>query len=269
MILTDMHSHTDLSGDCHIPITEMIQSAKEKGLQYYAVTDHHDLDYPDCGIDFTLNLAASAEQLSKMKLENTETFHLLAGIEFGLQPHLVTELAQVNEQNNLDFILGSCHLSNGVDPFDKAFFLNRSRDEGYRAFFESVLGCVTSMQGFDALGHLDYVIRYWRGEGKSTYDYKDYGDLFDAILQTLIKKDIALEVNTAGYLHKLNQPHPALDVLTRYHQLGGELLTIGSDAHLPQNIASHFDIAEERLMAIGFKSYTTFINRQPHQIGFK
>lgn len=268
MILTDMHTHTELSGDCKSPVRDMIQAARLKNIQYYAVTDHHDIDFAECDVDFELDLAKSKAQYDTYAKHNDSTFTLLHGIEFGLQTHLKDDLRALNLSGEYDFIIGSCHLADGQDPYDKAFFADRTRDEGYRLYFESTLKCLEEMIGFDSLGHMDYVIRYWRGDDHRKYVYRDFQDLFDAILKKLIQKDIALEVNTAGYPFKLNQPHPAYDVLEHYHQLGGELLTIGSDAHLPKNVAAYFDVVEEHLKAIGFKSYTVFEKRIPRQIGF-
>ena len=269
MIITDMHSHTDLSGDCKSPIELMIEAAKLKGIQYYAVTDHHDIDFPECGIDFLLDLEASTNQLIRYRQRyNTDDFTLLRGIEYGLQTYLQEDLALLSQKKAYDFIIGSCHLAGGIDPYDATYFDGRTRDEGYQFYFESMLECITAMDGFDALGHLDYVIRYWRKDNNKKYTYSQFKEVLDGILSTLIRKDIALEVNTAGYPFKLDQPNPAYNVLSRYHEMGGELLTIGSDAHIPANVATHFDVVEERLKAIGFKSYTTYINRKPMQIGF-
>ena len=268
MIRSDSHTHTDLSGDCTSPIAQMIASARNKGIQYYTITDHHDLDFPECGIDFTLDLEKSQQQYFEFAKSNDEDFTLLHGIEFGLQRHLGQALNDLNKAQNHDFIIGSCHLAGGTDPYDKTYFDGRTRDEGYLFYFQNMLHCVTELDGFDSLGHMDYVIRYWRGEGDRKYRYSDFSDIFDQILTTLIRKDIALEVNTAGYPYKLNQPHPAYNVLERYYQLGGKLITIGSDAHLPENVASHFDETEARLKAIGFDSYTVFIGRKPVQLGF-
>lgn len=268
MIRSDMHTHTDLSGDCQSPIEVMLESAKQKGLKYYAVTDHHDIDYPEGPLDFTLDLTRSTDELKQYKETNTDDFQLIAGIEYGLQPYLKDDLLKLSASSNYDFIIGSCHLAQGIDPYEKRYFHHRSRNEGYLIYFEAILQCITEMHGFDALGHMDYAIRYWRGKGERQYSYHEFSDVLDAILETVIRKDIALEVNTAGYPHKLGQPHPSYEVLTRYHQMGGELLTIGSDAHIPKNIAIAFDTVEENLKKIGFKSYTIFKNRQPIQLGW-
>ena len=268
MILADLHSHTDFSGDCQTTAEDMLAKAKEIGLKYYAITDHHDLDFPKYDISFTVDIQSYTAALQSLKAENSNDFKLLAGIEFGLQPHLNDELLAIDNTEFFDIIIGSCHLADGQDPYQKVFFEGKSRDEAYRQYFEATLKSVQALDGFDVLGHLDYAIRYWPGAGPRQYDYSLFADVLDAILETLIRKEIALEVNSAGYPYKLNQPHPSYEVLTRYHELGGRLLTIGSDAHITKNIASHFDIIEERLKAIGFEAYTVFINRKPKQIGF-
>ncbi len=160
------------------------------------------------------------------------------------------------------------HLAKGKDPYQKDYYDGLTKEEGYRQYFEAILDGVTLFDDFDTLGHMDYVIRYWRKDGHKIYSYSEYTDVLDAILKTLIKKDKALEVNTMGYNHKLDGPNPSYEVLTRYKELGGELLTIGSDAHLAENIGYRFQDTEARLKAIGFTSYTVYKNRKPIQISF-
>lgn len=268
MIIADMHSHSDFSGDCKIPLTDMIAKAKSLGLNYYAITDHHDLEFPECGINFELDLDSYMEHISAVSNSMTSEFTLLKGVEFGLQPSIGSTLDGLATKYDFDFIIGSSHLANGKDPYQKDFYEGLTRNEGYKMYFEATLDNINSTNAFDTLGHLDYAIRYWRGDDHRKYDYKDFQEIFDAILKTLIKKGKSLEVNTSGYLQKLDQPNPSYDVLTHYHQLGGELITIGSDAHLPQNIMSNFDLTEKKLRQIGFKSYTIYKQRQPIQLDF-
>jgi len=268
MILADMHNHTSFSGDAQTPMKIMIKKAKKIGLTHFAITEHLDIDFPPCDVDFSLDIDTYIQTLQTFKKKRSKNFQVLAGLEFGMQPHLSTHLHHLVNKYAFDFIVGSTHLAGGIDPYDPLFFEGISRNQGYQLYFEAVLKNISASTDFDALGHLDYMIRYWRGEGTSSYDYADFSDILDAILEQLIKKDKALEVNTAGYLAKLNQPNPSFNVLTRYYELGGELLTIGSDAHVPENIATHFNQVEPYLKTIGFKSYTVYVQRRPIQIGF-
>ena len=110
---------------------------------------------------------------------------------------------------------------------------------------------------FDTCGHIDYVVRY--GPSKNVhYCYKNHADILDEILKTLIDKGIGLECNTAGFKYGLGQPHPSTEILKRYKELGGELLTLGSDAHAPCHIAYDFQKASDLLKACGFRYYTIF-----------
>ena len=109
---------------------------------------------------------------------------------------------------------------------------------------------------------VDYIIRY-RPDKTQPYHYLDYSDILDEILKTLIQKGKGIECNTAGFKYGLNQPNPERDLLTRYKELGGEILTIGSDAHKPMHIAYDFEKLPALLNECGFQYYTIFHNRSP------
>ena len=106
------------------------------------------------------------------------------------------------------------------------------------------------------------MIRYAPEKNKD-YSYTKYADVIDDVLNTIIKHDLGLEINTAGYKYGLGQPHPQSDILKRYRELGGEMITIGADAPKPEHIAYGFKKAETLLKRLGFKYYTIFKKRQP------
>jgi len=268
MIRSDLHNHTHFSFDSQASMPDMIKAAQEKGLNTLAFTDHHDIDFIYEGLSGELDVVNYIHAIEDFRATLTDDFNLLTGIEFGIEKHLHEPLRQLARRHDFDFIICSTHFAKGKDPYDPTYFDGLSRNEGYFSIFEDTLFNISHFEDFDALGHLDYVIRYWRRDLNKKYSYADFSDVFDAILSTLIRKDKALEVNTSGYVYKLDQPHPSYEVLKRYKQLGGELLTIGSDAHRPENIAVSFDVVEKHLKNIGFKSYTIFQKRVPTQIGF-
>ena len=129
-------------------------------------------------------------------------------------------------------------------------------------YFACTLENIRSVTGFQALGHLDYVVRYGHGREKE-YSYRAYADVIDEILRELICRGIALEVNSGGLKYGLGFPNPHPDVLKRYRELGGEILTLGSDAHAPEHIAYNFKETGELLKACGFRYYTIFKERKP------
>ena len=135
----------------------------------------------------------------------------------------------------------------------------------YREYFRFTLENVESMEGFHSLGHLDYAVRYGYDRGRG-YSYGKYAELIDEILKTLIRKDIALEVNTGGLRYGLGFPNPHPDVLKRYRELGGEMVTLGSDAHVPSGMGYGFTEAACLLKEAGFGSVTEFRRGRPEEI---
>jgi histidinol-phosphatase (PHP family) len=115
---------------------------------------------------------------------------------------------------------------------------------------------------FDVYGHIDYVVRYGPNKNRF-YTYEKYSDVIDEILRTLIARGKGIELNTAGFKYGLGHPNPTEEILARYRELGGEILTIGSDAHAPEQIAYDFAKVTEILRQAGFRFYTVFTARKP------
>jgi len=127
---------------------------------------------------------------------------------------------------------------------------------------------VAEHTNFDSLGHLDYIIRYLPDSVSLIKDYavRDYMDFIEEILRTLISRGQALEVNTAGLRKGLSFPHPKEEILRLYKELGGELLTLGSDAHYPKDVGADIKRCAELLKACGFKYYAAYKERKPNMI---
>ena len=154
------------------------------------------------------------------------------------------------------------HVADGCDPYDRIFFENRSEEEAYRSYFTCLLENLKVFSCFDVCGHIDYVVRY--GPNRNLYyTYEKYRDILDEILRVLVQKGIGLECNTAGFKYGLGHPNPTEKILSRYRELGGEILTLGSDAHAPEHIAYDFERAGALLKECGFHYYTVFRNRKP------
>lgn len=135
-------------------------------------------------------------------------------------------------------------------------------EERYRHFFEVSLKRVEAYDCFDSLGHLDFVVRYGPNKNRF-YEFGRYEEIISAILEVLIRKDKALEVNTGGFKYKLGHPNPSEDILKRYRELGGKLITVGSDAHVPGFVGYEFDRTAELLKSIGFREYALYRRRVP------
>lgn len=265
-IIADCHLHSYYSGDSDSPMEEMIQRGISLGLTTMCFTEHNDFDFPDSpdgpGTQFLLNTDSYLYELIQMKEKYAKQIRILFGVELGLQPHLMRQNAVYAKSYDFDFIIGSSHLCNGRDPYYPAFFEGRTDEEAYREYFASVLENIKKFSNFDVYGHLDYVVRYGSTLDRD-YSYEKYKDIFDRILELLLEKGKGIELNTGGIEKGMRDMHPCMDVLKRYRELGGEIITVGSDAHSPGQVANSFNRACEVLKTCGFQYYTVFEKRLP------
>jgi len=269
MIIADYHVHSNFSSDGKAPMEQMIEQAIKLGLKKLCFTDHMDFDFPQrvSGFDYMFDSKEYIKKLEEMKLRYHGQLEILAGIELGLQPHLVDRLTALTQSYPFDFFIGSSHVIDHIDPYYPEYWVNRSKEDGIRAYFESIIKNCRVFNNFHVYGHIDYIIRYIPGQAgalkKMTYFYSDYADLLDEVLKTIISYGKGIEINTAGYKYGLGFPHPKPEVLKRYKELGGEIITIGSDAHRTEHLAYGFDRIPELLKGLGFRYYTTFVQGKP------
>lgn len=264
-MLWDTHMHSGFSGDSTAEPESMALAAQSRRLDGICFTDHLDLDYPKEKDLFLLDLPAYTAHIHTLQSKFDGSFPILCGLELGLQPHLAKKHGELLSQYAFDFVIGSSHVVHGADPYYPEYYGGRSASEGYREYFESILENIQAFDGFDVYGHLDYVVRY--GPAKSErYDWKKYQEIIEEILSLLIKKGKGIELNTAGFKYGLSHPNPTEEIIARYRELGGEIITIGADAHKPDDIAFDFRKVPALLSAAGFTSYTVFQNRKPRFI---
>ena len=264
-ILTDYHTHSFFSGDCDTPMENMIQKAISLGMTRLCFTEHLDLDYPvreNENLNFNLNTTQYREHFLTLKDKYEKQIQLLWGVELGLQNHIYPTLHRYVHENPFDFVIASSHLCESEDPYYPDFFENKNEEEVYARYFSSILENVQNFSDYDVYGHLDYIVRY--GPTKDTkYSYEKYQDIFDSILKTIIETGKGIELNTGGIKYGLKELHPCNAILKRYKELGGEIITVGSDAHNPENLLHHFSRAKSLLEECGFKYYAVFQNRIP------
>lgn len=265
-IKADYHMHSYYSVDCNTPIEDMIQGAIQKGLEYICITEHMDYDFPVTDITpegvCRLNVRDYLKELSECQEKYADQIKINFGVELGVQPHLTKRNTVFIKQQEYDFVIASSHVFRGMNPAHSPEMKNYSDDVLYRMYFEDVLCCMQEFQDFDVYGHIDYVVRYGRTKDQE-YTFRKYGDLFDEMIRTLISKEKGIEINTSGIRNGLREMHPTMEFLRKYRERGGEIITVGSDAHVPEAIATGFDKAAEILKESGFNYYCTFAKRTP------
>ena len=272
MLLTDTHLHTSFSSDSEASMESMVKEGIRLGMKTLCFTEHFDYDYPDNPehLDFVPDFDAYFSTLSGLKEKYSSEIELLCGIELGVQPHIGSALSDFYTKlgNRFDFIINSTHIVDRMDPYDRIYFSRFTPHMGLTRYFETILVNLQTFSEFQSAGHLDYVSRYIP-QPRPEFHYKDYQDILDEILRLLIENGKALEINTAGLKAGLSWPNPHMEILKRYRSLGGELITIGSDAHRPEHMAFAFDRLPEIFSEAGFSYYTLYREQKPYFISLE
>ena len=259
----DVHMHSTFSSDSKSCPEEMILGSIEKGLEIICFTDHFDKDNMDWGAEDIFDPEKYFEKMVQIREQYRDRLRIRIGVELGLQPHLGSYYEEFVKKYPFDFVIGSVHSAERTDIAQKKVFAGRTDGEAYRIIFQEMLEDVKAFSGFDVFGHVDYVARYGR-EKEKEYSYQRYADEIDAILRLLIDKGCGIELNMSGIKYGLPFAHPHTDVLKRYRELGGELITVGADGHRPDHIAYDFHKVKDILEGCGFTYYAEFEERKPH-----
>ena len=260
---SDFHVHTAFSSDSEAAPEAQLEKAVSLGMKEICFTDHQDLDFPPGELDFLLDTPAYVPAVQQLQNAWEGRIQLRLGVELGLQPHLGSRLPEYVDAYPFDFVIGSTHVSRRLDPYEPAFFQGIAEEDAYRLYFEEELENLRKYDCFDVAGHIDYVLRYG-AHGGDRDPLDAYGDVLDEILRTLIDKGKGLECNTAGLRSRCGVTNPSPSVLLRYREMGGEILTLGSDAHDPKDLGSRFPELRDLLAACGFRYYTVFRERKPY-----
>ncbi|HPF82707.1 MAG TPA: histidinol-phosphatase HisJ family protein [Bacilli bacterium] len=264
--MKDSHVHTTISHDGKSSIKEYIEQAPSLGVDEITFTEHYDI-YD--GLKTNLKTLEVAKYYDIYKNLDTKNIKTNFGIEIGLQPGFQKKIEKMTTVFPFDFIIGSSHITCSKDmAMDKSFFEGYTRKEAYLRYFKEVLENIEIYNCFDVYGHLDYVVRYG-GYNIKTISYNEFKDILDKILLTLIEKKKGIEINTSGIRYGLNNPHPNFEIIKRYKELGGKIITIGSDAHIVTDLAKDFDKAYEILEQAGFDEVAVFHNREKEFIKIK
>jgi len=256
----DYHTHCDSSFDSIAPMPAMIQSAIDKGLDQICLTDHLDLDFRFSQLYYSLEPAAYIRRQEEVFAQFPD-FDARRGIELGLQPHLLDTIDRLIAGCGFDFIIASVHYIKGEDPYFPEFFEGMTSLEAYTLYLNELIACLKGFSRYSVVGHICYPSRFIPFE-KKVMAYDDLRDLSDVLLKLVIESGHGIEVNTSSWATH-GMPVPGFDYVKRYRELGGEIITLGSDAHRPEDVGRYFGDALEGLRACGFEYITTFKNMEP------
>ena len=256
----DCHLHTAaFSCDAQATLGGLIARAGRIGLDLITTTEHVDFD-PRDGCYGHYDQTRHVAQRAWVQERGFGKLQVRIGVEVDYQAQYEGEARSFLEGGSYDLAIGSVHYAGGMFIFGSAFFLAPER-ESYEAYFGEALRAVRSGL-FDVLGHLDIVKRYGV-EHYGPFEPARYAEPIDALLRACVETGTGLEINTSGYRGPPREPFPSLPILKRYRELGGELLTVGSDAHTVGDLGRDIALAIELARKAGFRRIAAFADRQP------
>lgn len=262
MLPLDYHMHTRFSEDGDDTLEAMCRRAIELGIPEIGFSEHWDVGPYEKNPRFFQPEPWYAE-LERLRDLFAGKLTIRAGIEIA-EPHLYPQpAADVLTRAPFDYVLGSVHFVGPHFMFDEAYFRTHTADEVYRAYFAEVETLLQTAD-LDILAHLDVPVR--TAKPIFGYDPTRYEDQIRRILRMVIDRNLALDVNTAGLRKTAQNLMPDPLILKWYAGMGGERVTLGSDAHAASQVGLHLDTALDAVRAAGISHVTQFELRQAHLV---
>ena len=281
MKLMDCHTHTQFSVDSEADINKCIKRAAELGLAAYAITDHCECNgwykkehysenewYLRESFDYAADFENSVSAVTALKEKWAGKLNLICGVELGQIIHDTDAAKIVNADKRVDFIIGSVHQVRGDQDFYFIDYEKMTMDEIYdlleRYFKEAYEVSRTDL--FDVFGHITYCLRYMKQRNGINADISRYDDVIADIFRDLAQNGRGIEINTSGLRQGFGDCFPNLKYVKLFRDMGGEIVTIGSDSHTVEDIAANCADGIEIARAAGFTKLAYFKKRKPYFI---
>ena len=279
----DYHLHTEFSDDSRELMENQIERAIELGLDEICFTDHVDYgikkDWSEGDIKYrhgagistpveqlapfaNVDYPAYFEKLHRMKKIYSDRICIKQGLEFGVQTGTIEKFENLfaRYETELDFVLLSIHQLDNMELWTQDYQKKHTRKEYNELYYRELYNVMQQYKHYSVLAHLDLIVRYDR---QGRYPFKLVEDQVAEILKLAIRDGKGIEINTSSWHYGLDDTMPSGDLLRLYHDLGGKIITIGSDGHTTEYVGDHYDDAAEILKSIGFKEIATFEKMQP------
>ena len=258
MHLFDNHNHSQFSFDgWRSSVEGCARAAHAKGLSGLAFTDHCDFFIPEAKIRSGKVVSETfdvAEQQAEIdRVQGLVDLKILKGIEVGMHENHHEDIRRVLAENTFDQVIASVHYLDGVDPYYGEYYQDKDWNRAYGMYLETILTEMKWLKDFDIMGHYDYIVRY-APYPECCIKYRDFSDVLDEMMTFLIQEGKALEINTKSYQESKGRL-VTLDheILRRYRDLGGEIISLGSDSHDPSRVGNDFSRFADLLRSLGFR----------------
>jgi histidinol-phosphatase (PHP family) len=255
----DYHTHSSFSSDSDEPLEAMVQRAVALGITEYAVTDHYDPEYRNEAYNIELDSETYFSEMERLAEKYRSEIKVIKGIELGIQHDVTDHCLTMLSSYPFDFVLGSFHCTEGFEICDPEYCELRKPEELYRGFYGYMLRCLDIYKDYDVLGHFNVIDRY----ASAIPSDETYLDLVEAVVRRLVDDGKGIEINTSSFRYGMGErTTPTADILKLYVKMGGEIVTMGSDAHRVRDVGAMLDRAVRMMGDAGIKYLATFENRE-------
>ena len=270
-MFADYHVHTSYSDDSEYSMEEVVKDAVSLGLHEICFTDHVDYgikrDWDDphgmlyrrggpgepermplANVDYP----RYAAEIEALRSKYRDRITIKMGMEFGMQTHTIPQYEKLFSSYPFDFIILSVH-----QVEDKEFW---TQEEYNLRYYEEMLALVQRYHHYSVLGHMDLISRY---DNAGAFPFEKIRPIVTEILKTVISDGKGIEINTSSHRYGLQDLTPSADILRLYHELGGRILTIGSDSHRKEHLGTYIADTMEEAKKLGFDVIYTFDQMRP------
>ena len=266
----DYHVHTEFSDDSVYEMEEVVKDAINLGLDELCFTDHVDYgikkDWHEGNIEYRSNQPLANVDYPryfnniKYLKEKYPQITIKQGLEFGVQKHTIKKFKQLFDTYPLDFIILSFHQVEDKEFWTQDFQEGRTQDEYQQKYYQEIYDVISEYKDYCVLGHLDLLKRY---DKAGDYPFEKIEPMVTKILKQVIADGKGIEINTSSHAYGLTDLMPSRKILKLYHDLGGKIITIGSDTHKAATLGAFIEETKEEMRQIGFKYYCTYKDMQP------
>ena len=271
-MFADYHVHTEFSDDSIYPMEQVVKDAIAMEMDEICFTDHVDYGIKDdwdsgnpiryrgkeplANVDYPVYVA----KIRELQYLYESRIDIKTGMEFGIQTHTIPRYEDLFQKYPFDFIILSIHQVEDKEFWTQDFQEGKSQEEYNRLYYEEMLNVVKRYQNYSVLGHMDLIIRY---DENGIYPFERVEPDISEILKIVIENGKGIELNTSYHRYGLKDSTPSVSILKRYRELGGDIITIGSDSHSPEQLGAHIKEARQLLKSLGFHYFCTYDKMKP------
>lgn len=271
-MLTDYHVHTWFSDDSDYPMEDVVKDALNLGLDELCFTDHVDYGVKpdwDSGEEIryrggkplaNVDYPRYVDTIRRMQQMYGDRIRLRLGMEFGIQMHTIPQFQALFGKYPFDFIILSVHQVEDREFWTQDFQRGRTQQEYNERYYEEMLNLVNHYQDYSVLGHMDLIVRY---DEQGVYPFPKVKPYVEKILRRVIRDGKGIEFNTSFHRYGLADTTPSRAILQLYQELGGRIITLGSDSHRPEHLGAYIREGKEVLKSLGFKEFCTYEGMEP------